>query len=267
MKSLQDTIKEELKNLYYQGLTILYRELTKREKLTEDEKKDFEEKIFYKKHSKECTTLNQDYQKWYSLTLPVINKVIPERYDEFIEQYKIAKRKEIDYLTYTISDYLIGLTITRGKEEVVDTYSAFTSKFQQQIFILESAQARIESKIADIEGVLQSELFENELQASEDLLKKNHIRPAGTLAGVTLETHLKKICRKNMITFRKKNPTISDYNDALKEKSIIDIPNWRFIQRLGDIRNLCVHSKDREPKKEEVDDLIQGTKRVISTIN
>jgi len=55
--------------------------------------------------------LPQAYQAWYSKSLPVVRQVLPERYQEFIEQYKLDKRKdkEIDFLTYTISDYLIGL--------------------------------------------------------------------------------------------------------------------------------------------------------------
>jgi len=39
---------------------------------------------------------------------------MPDRQQEFIELYKLDKRKEIDFLTYTISDYLIGIRVTRG---------------------------------------------------------------------------------------------------------------------------------------------------------
>ncbi len=47
---------------------------------------------------------------------------------------------------------------------------------------------------------------------------------------------------------------------------VYDIVNWRFIQHLGDIRNLCDYNKDREPTKEEVEELINGTEKVIKTI-
>ena len=108
---------------------------------------------------------------------------------------------------------------------------------------------------------------ENKLDAAaEDLLKKKHVRSAGALAGVTLEIHLRKVCKNHKIKFRKKSPTISDYNEELKKQGIIDIPTWRLIQRLGDIRNLCVHAKEREPRIDEVEDLIVGTKKIISTI-
>ena len=38
------------------------------------------------------------------------------------------------------------------------------------------------------------------------------------------------------------------------------------IQRLADIRNLCTHPKDREPTKEEVDELISEAERITKTI-
>lgn len=51
-----------------------------------------------------------------------------------------------------------------------------------------------------------------------------------------------------------------------EQEKVYDIVNWRFIQHLGDIRNLCDHNKDREPTKEEVEELINGTEKVIKTI-
>ena len=129
-----------------------------------------------------------------------------------------------------------------------------------------SAQDRVNSILSDIRGVLQAELFDNELDAASELLKKGHLRAAGALAGVTLESHLSKIAANHTLKVGKKNPTIFDFNEELKNNGVYDIPNWRFIQRLGDIRNLCVHSKDRDPTKDEVDELIRGVQKVIKTL-
>jgi len=92
------------------------------------------------------------------------------------------------------------------------------------------------------------------------------LRAAGALAGVTLESHLSRISINHNVKVSKKNPTISDLNDELKNNGIYDVPDWRFIQRLGDIRNLCVHSKDRDPTKDEVDELIKGVQKVTKTL-
>ena len=77
---------------------------------------------------------------------------------------------------------------------------------------------------------------------------------------------MKAVCKNHGITTRKKDPGISDFNQLLKGSNIIDIPNWRLIQFLGDIRNLCHHPKDREPTSDEVEELIGKTDKVLKTI-
>ncbi len=222
------------------------------------------------KPKKKKLDLQFAYQAWYSKSLPVIRQLLPERYREFQDQYKLEKRKDndIDFLTYTISDYLIGLTITRGydNKEVVNRFAAFSSKFQHQLAIFQSATGRIDSLLADIEGVLQSGMFRHELEVADDLLSKNHVRAAGALAGVSLETHLGRVCSNHKLSLNKKSPTISDLNEALKTANILDVPTWRLIQRLGDIRNFCVHRKEREPTADEVNDLLSGTRKILASV-
>jgi len=55
--------------------------------------------------SGETSNLHMDYQKWYSKCMPMIEQVLPDCYNEFTEQYKLDKRKEITYATYTIGDF------------------------------------------------------------------------------------------------------------------------------------------------------------------
>jgi hypothetical protein len=68
------------------------------------------------------------------------------------------------------------------------------------------------------------------------------------------------------VTTRKAHPTISDFTDLLKTASVLDVPSWRQLQRLGDIRNLCDHNKQREPTKDEVVELIDGTEKLCKTL-
>lgn len=201
------------------------------------------------------------YQTWYSKALPVIRQLLPERYAEFQEQYKVEKRKELTYLTYAISDYLVGITIAS-----IDPWTAFFTRFHHQITILESATSRLDSILADIRAVLQAELFDDEISAAMELFKKNHLRAAGAVTGVVLEEHLKQVAQRHEIKIPKGEPTLAELNDALKAAAIYDVPVWRFVQRLADIRNLCVHAKDREPSKDEVEELIGGADKTIKTI-
>jgi hypothetical protein len=270
MADKKESIKSELRELVKFGRYLLYNEAINKGKL-EKKQADLLKKLSdFKKFQEDNPFTQISYQKWYSKSTLVIKQILPDRLDEFRKLYILEKRdnKNITFLTYTISDYFLGLSITRGwqKEEVVNTFGSFSSKIGQQIEILNSCYDIIDSKLSDIEGVLQSELFENELESAKDILKKKHVRLAGALAGVTLETHLKKVCSNHGINFRKKNPTIADYNEELKKQDITDVATWRLIQRLADIRNLCVHAKEREPSIDEVEDLIRGCEKIIAEL-
>ena len=74
------------------------------------------------------------------------------------------------------------------------------------------------------------------------------------------------MCENHVVKIAKKLPVISVLNEALKEASIIDVPQWRFVQHLADIRNLCDHGKTKEPTVEQVNDLVAGVRKIIKTL-
>ena len=212
--------------------------------------------------------LSVRYQKWFTKSSQVVKQILPDRHEEFRKLYSLDKRdKKITNSTYTISDYLMAIQVqVEWNEQRVDEGSSCINKLQLQIGILESCSDILESKLYDIENVLQFEIFEDELNTAKTVLKKGSLRISGALAGITLERHLKKICQHHSLKLTKQNPTISDYNEELKKHNIIDVPTWRLIQRLGDIRNLSVHAKDREPTSDEVQDLIIGCEKFLSEL-
>ena len=137
---------------------------------------------------------------------------------------------------------------------------------QIQVAILKSAEKRFESALFDINEVLQADLFDSELDAARSLAKNGFFRAGGAIAGVVLEKHLGHVCDQHRLKSRKSHPSIADYYQLLKEAAVIDTPKWRFIQHLGDIRNLCDHGKEREPTKDDVLELVEGVEKVIKTV-
>ncbi len=197
-----------------------------------------------------------------------MRQLLPDRLSDFVRYYEKPKsRKEITFENYTVEDYLEGLSVTRGyeKEKVVGPDAA-VPKFRQQRAIVESVKARFESSLFDIRQLAQADLFDSELDAAQELAKKKFSRAAGALAGVTLERHLAQVCENHAIKVAKKDPTISDLNDALKASDTIDTPQWRSIQHLADLRNLCDHNKKTEPTEEHVDDLLAGVRKITKTL-
>lgn len=138
--------------------------------------------------------------------------------------------------------------------------------FKTQTEILESVKSQFESSLHDIAQLIRAELFDSELDAARELTKNGFLRGAGAVAGVVLEKHLGQVCQNHNVQTKKQHPTISDFNDLLKNAAVIDVPMWRQIQRLGDIRNLCDHNKHRDPTKEEVTELIDGVEKLCKTL-
>ncbi|WP_321364577.1 hypothetical protein [uncultured Celeribacter sp.] len=206
------------------------------------------------------------YQSWYSKTQAVIKQVLPDRLADFNAHYEYPRvRKTIGYENYMIKDCLQDLRVTKTTGDIV-IGSAAIPEIRQQLYITKAARDALASRLMDLTAVLQADLFDTEIEAAASLGKAGHLRAAGAICGVVIEKHLHHVCDMHGISIRKKNPGISDINELLKGAGTITVPQWRFIQHLGDIRNICDHAKGREPTKDEIADLVAGTLKVLKTI-
>lgn len=209
----------------------------------------------------EITYFMVNYEKWYSSSLILVSKLLPQRMQDFKDLYSNQKRKQLTSATYTVSDALRGLESKSGRISISDA----AQPLYQQKEIVESCGKMLGSHIYNMQALLQADIFDSEIETAKHLLKRGFLRAAGAICGVIIEKHFSEVCRNHGIEIKKKTPTIADYNDSLKE-NVYDTLEWRRIQRLGDLRNLCDHNKDREPTKEEVEELISGTERIIKTV-
>ena len=212
-----------------------------------------------------------EHQRWYSEAKALIKQLLPDRLADFVRYYEKPKpRKNLTNENYCIEDFLQGLTVCSrdwaGEEETVVARTSAIPLFRQQLAILKAVRARFESSLFDIRQLVMADLFDSELDATEELAKKKFLRGAGAMAGVVLEKHLRQVCRNHSIQISKKAPTINDLNELLKAANVVDVPQWRLTQRLGDIRNLCDHNKTIDPTAEQVTDLIAGVAKTIKTL-
>src|SRR5205823_8800026 len=164
---------------------------------------------------------------------------------------------------YYIQDWLNGIRAAEdyAGEKIYDDFGIVSMRFRTQLQVLQAVQSRFESSLFDIAQVVQADLFDSELDAARELVNSGFLRGAGAIAGVVLERHLAQVCANHNVSTRKQHPTISEFNDLLKTAAVLDVPTWRQIQRLGDIRNLCDHNKQRDPTRDEVLELIDGTEK------
>lgn len=265
MKNI-DKYKEDLKNLIVRW-EMLYRSMQ-----YECHPEAFEKRVKpvlnekYDSFLKKLKPFKETYQSQYSESLVLIKQLLPHRVSDFVKLYEKPKnRKSIEYGNCVIEDYLQGLVVTIAYQRKVGPEAAI-SQFEQQFQILKSVERRFESTLFDIKQIVQADLFDSEIDTAKELNKKGFVRGAGAITGVILEKHLAQVCVNHNIVITKKNPSISDLNDKLKNSEVYDTPVWRKIQHMGDLRNLCDHNKETEPTKQEVEELINGVAGLIKTI-
>ena len=208
----------------------------------------------------------EGYQAWYSEAKALVRQLLPDRLDDFSGYYDTPKlRKKLTAESYRISDYLMGFRVTSPSGEEIVGPRAAIPRFWQQLEIVKAIRRRFKSSLFDIRQLVLADLFDSELEAAKALVKHGFVRAAGVLAGVVMERHLAQVCENHAVKLREK-PTIANFNDALKEADVIDLPQWRSNQYLGDLRNLCDHNKAAEPTSEQVTDLVNGVTKLTKTL-
>ena len=217
---------------------------------------------------KDVTEFGRAYQDWYTRTLPLVRSLAPDRFPEFRGYYEVdPKRKVIGPASYVLQDYVNGISPAPDWQGKVafDHWQAALARMLNQVQILASLSSRIEGVLTNVEGHLLADIEDRELNAAAELSKAN-LRAAGTLAGVVLERHLGQVASNRGVKIGKKDPTIGDLNEALKKETAYELPTYRKIQFLADIRNVCCHNKGREPTADEVRELLSGVGGIIKTV-
>jgi hypothetical protein len=250
-RTAKDRLKQELEDIYNEGLALLLPELPEGSLLGRGDR----EPVLRDK----LPPIQITYQNWYTKALPAVRQLLPDRYEEFRRLYHDDERAGTDARGFTISDFLLGVAPPRT--ETFDPRTLFTSQFNHQLSIFVSARERVDSLLVDIEGVMLASLFDEEIRAARSLLEAQQVRSAGAVAAVVLAHHLKGVCTQGGALPSLAHPTIADLGDALKSRGLVDIAAWRFLRHLATIADLCQNARDREPTAAEVEDLIGGVQR------
>jgi hypothetical protein len=217
-------------------------------------------------HVKSLPVFAQSYQQWYSEAKALVKQLLPDRLQDFVNHYEPPKnRKQLNAESYRIQDYFQRLTFSIGAQKIVGPDAAIPH-VAQQLAIVRAVERRFESSLFDIRQLVQADLFDSDLDAAEELAKKKFTRAAGAVAGVVLERHLAQVCANHSLPVKKKSPTIGDLNNALKEATVIEVPAWRSIQHLADLRNLCDHNKAKEPTVDQARELVDGVRKISKSL-
>ena len=240
------------------------------------------------------------YQAWYTKALRVIRQLYPERSDDFQAHYRelLALQRSTPSLPWyrkalrvmhrltarrsqaakdhereghdsarpgspeTVRHTCMGMTITPNGEMIPSVRLTFLAHFSQQLRILSAVRDGLEYVLADVHSTLYGDVENHVLAAVYTLSQHGHRRAAGALAGVLLEIHLAHVATKYRVAVGAKSPDITMLNAALKRGGIYDGESWRFIQRLGALREVWVDSSRHDPTVDELTTFIHGVQTV-----
>jgi len=191
----------------------------------------------------------REYQKWYSACRVIL------------EKNQQGRLREFDGLYSEVRELLKGRYVAKAQQfRLLDL-------IDEQFNILWGVVSYVRFSVYDVELTAYSVVMDDELGAAGHLLTRGFLRPAGALAGVLLERYLKTLLRRHSPPIRySKSATLSTLNDKCKDV-VYDLVMWRKVQLLTDIRNLCDHDGEREPKRDEVDVLLRGVAEILHTTN
>jgi Leucine-rich repeat (LRR) protein len=103
-----------------------------------------------------------------------------------------------------------------------------------------------------------------EIEEAEQHLWSGQERAAGVLAGVALESHLKKLCHINYISYAEKT-RLQVLIQTLQDEEVITFGEAKILAKLASIRNKCAHSDF--VSKREVRFLVREVKKFIDWMN
>src|SRR5690242_8440484 len=210
----------------------------------------------------ETDSFEEEYQSWYSRSLPLMKQLALDRYWEF-QSYYFTDPKYSYFNTgaYVIQDYFRN----RGSvDEDFDPRPDTIRCFRNQLAILKSVSDRLAWSELDTADQMERGLQLALLETARGLMAINE-RAAGAFAGTVLEGYLKKLCSTYKLRFRKQAPPLREYIDALHTAKAFDIPVHAQAIWLAEISDRS-RAEGETPTKLQVRDLIDGARWLITNI-
>jgi hypothetical protein len=147
------------------------------------------------------------YEEWFSQAELLVKNFYPSRIDEFRELAGSFRKS----VTLTRSPLPFNSKSLRTRTD---------SKFNGQIGILNSLGSKSEISEMKFRRQVKENLALEEIERAERLFRDNLVRPAGVLAGVSLERHLKTIMDESEDADSDFDVDIGDAADELYEKGL-----------------------------------------------
>ena len=114
--------------------------------------------------------------------------------------------------------------------------------------------------LSSLRNLVQAELFTNELDQAEELLKSGYATAAAVIAGVVLETTLRDLCTTHGLA----HGSLNKMNDDLAKANAYNATQKKRITALAGIRNSAAHGKPEEFTDADVKGMIEDVERFLA---
>jgi len=206
--------------------------------------------------------VDERYQVWYTQTLRLVERVLPERRREFEGYYRSDRDgRDQSASISAILGSLSGSRVTGEKRQALA--GLFDPKLEQGTFL-----HLLGMQLAILASALPTLLPEGrrpdrELQAARALLSKGHRRAAAAVAGLVLESHLSKVAQRHDLTLSERDSSdLRRLNRSLRKAGVYGSARSRQIERLAELRDSCVRSKKKSSAK-LVSKLLSGVEETL----
>jgi hypothetical protein len=112
-----------------------------------------------------------------------------------------------------------------------------------------------------LRDLIQSEVFESELEQAQELFRAQYSLAAAVIAGTVLETILRQMCRDHGILPGKLDKMNADLAKAGVYNSLVQ----KRITALAAVRNSAAHGKPEEFSQDDVSAMIRDVERFVAT--
>jgi Domain of unknown function (DUF4145) len=108
--------------------------------------------------------------------------------------------------------------------------------------------------------LIQAEVFDTELEQADELLTAGYKAAAAVIAGVVLETSLRRLCQDNSLAIGK----LDKMNADLAKAGVYNKLTQKQITALADIRNNAAHSNANQFEKSDVANMIRDGRSFLA---
>ena len=210
--------------------------------------------------------VNERYQVWYTQTLRLVGRVLSERRREFEGYYRSAQDGRDQ--SATISAILGSLSHTRATGEKREAFAGLFDPGLEQSTFLHLLGMQLAIVASASPPLLPEERRPaRALQAARSLLAKGHRRAAGAVAGVVLESHLRKVAQRHDLALPENDSSsLPRLNRSLRKAGVYDSAVSRQIECLAELVDSCIGSGKRiSPKL--VSELLAGVEETLLNVS